>query len=676
MKSFKLFAIALFSCFALACSEKISDSVQMKASEMSFGAEGGKTTLSFNATARWTISCDEAWISFDSKDGTAGDMNVMMSVTPNDGFEDRQADVVISVGTSSNVIKVKQDGLSEFTVQIPYTLDAEAQMITIDIKSNVEYRYEISEDAKDWISIPELKSIPTESQLSFAISANSDLVARTGKILVIADNSAYCLLVKQYGVAIEMLSATVAYLANSMYIYDNAYTSVKEYYIYLKGEKQDIALAINSNPESTQDPFSALPEGVYYIDAGANHLKETFSIKQNNEPLYTTIIQNGEELDVIDGEITVNRDGENYTIFAVLIDKTGKQHNFLYSGKIGQIEDKTLGANVSEALYKGQYDTYFASKANSWFLRVYTSKALNESDPYYSFLSTEFFGPAGDVDKTQFPTGTFTFAEPQMIEDSPYANGKMNAQPGTFVMDGYDPNGNTCQVTGGTITITKKDDGSYTVDYDLKVKHIVVVTDPETYEEISRTEKEFAYKATFEKLIFSVTQGSFSQPAPDQDHEFKSVMGNSYSALWLGSNLFGIENTNTFILSFGLVDSAIYNVQLCLNLAGEWQYVKNFRNRFCNTPLPNAVCDFSKVGKANAVYPVLFNGSKYSWIKNSYTGTVLEPSSGSVEVTASGVKFDIDATDGQSTYHFTGIIPSTLQLAQDWSTKAKSFTLP
>ena len=220
MKKLALIATAVMTMAAVGCQETLQESLEMTSSEKSVAVEGETSPLSFTASSAWTIASDADWVTFDRTEGEAGDVTVEMTVTANDGYESRTAKVTITMGAKSNVITITQAGRAEFAIETVYNISAEAQTIEFAIESNIDYTYEIGEDAQGWIEAAvDSKAAPVESTLVFNVDENT-LTPREGRIYVEAGESIYCLIVAQRGAGDEMTTATALYLGNTMFIYD------------------------------------------------------------------------------------------------------------------------------------------------------------------------------------------------------------------------------------------------------------------------------------------------------------------------------------------------------------------------------------------------------------------------------------------------------------------------
>lgn len=669
MKKIFLSAIAVLSMVAVACTpEETQESLEVTSSEMTVEVSGTESPISFTTTSAWTIECDEDWVSFDKTEGEAGDVTVVMTVEANTEYESRTATVTISMGGKKSAIEITQAGIAEFAIETVYDIDYTAQTIEFTITSNIEYTCEISEDAAGWISSVDSKAAPVESSLLFNVSENDGLDSRTGKIYVTAGENIYCLTVNQAPNFEVMTSATAIYLGNTMKIYDfntYAYTTFDEYYIELSSE-EGVTVGLAINTAKPEDPLAGIPAGTYAIDATGTHAENTFSIKplDGSEKLYTTVIRNGAESEILDGEISVETDGTSYTIIAMLQEDTGIS-SFSFQGAIDEIADNSFGAMQYSCSWKNTYDTYFASKNNIWSISLCVNKAPDADTPYVQFMTFSLVGEAGDITGEELPVGTFTLAEPETLTNTGYSSGTLNAQTGTFYdFTANDADQNKCELLdGATITVEKNDDGTY--DFTLKgsFRHYSVEYD-ENYNEIITELGEFDYNATYSNIAVSIDVTTASKPTPDEDHEFTSMGFNpSYSGMYYGNN-YDVENTHTFVINLPYVDNT-YTVNLCLNIEGEWTFEANVAGRYCNTPLPEAVCTYAATSDVTANSLV---GNTSSYITNGYTGTKMYICGGSVKITDSEITFDVQAkanTENAQVYNFTGTVATTLYYIRD-----------
>ena len=661
MKKLALIATAVMTMMAVGCQETLQESLEMTSSEKSVAVEGETSPLSFTASSAWTIASDADWVTFDRTEGEAGDVTVEMTVAANDGYESRTAKVTITMGAKSNVITITQAGRAEFAIETVYNISAEAQTIDFAIESNIEYTYEISEDAQSWIKIvPESKAAPASSTLSFSVDENI-LTPREGKIFVEAGENIYSLVVKQRGAGDEMTTATATYLGNTMFIYDYssyAYTSFHEYVIALtsKDGNSEVYLAINVAEQD--DYLTAIPVGEYVVDATGAHTENTFSIKplDRTERYYTTIKKNGVETEVVDGVISISNTDGTYLITATLYDATGTSYSYIYSGEIDTIVDESFGAMFYSMSFNNTYDTYYSTKSNQWYIALSVSSAPSADVPYLQYITFTINGPTGEIsDPENIPEGTYTYAEVTYI-DSEYPNGITDAKPNTFYLEyANDVDQNECTWgEGSEIIITKNEDGTYNIEF----------TNTKVTSSVSGT---FDYNVTFKNLaIGTVDRGS--EPKPDGDTEFTSFF--NASGLWY-ANRFN-ESGNAFVLSLNLID---YVVELSLNANATYEFNNSPRPGYSTNPIPYATYTYSETASAdNLILPAMYvmsDGSigLYATITNNYTGSKFVITGGTLTIDAGTFIFDLTASNGTDTYQYTGTVSGSVQYLRDYSTR-------
>jgi len=72
-------------------------------------AAGGTVTVPFSATVAWTVSTNSSsWCSITPASGSAGSVQITLTVAKNDSFNDREATVVIVAGGVKRIITLKQ----------------------------------------------------------------------------------------------------------------------------------------------------------------------------------------------------------------------------------------------------------------------------------------------------------------------------------------------------------------------------------------------------------------------------------------------------------------------------------------------------------------------------------------------------------------------------------------
>ena len=153
-------------------------------------AAGGPLTIAVTSNVDYQTSISESWVS-----GTGANL----TIEANETFEARTATVTYSYGDISKKVTIKQAG-QEKEVDIlenggssAYTVPAAGETIEIIVRSNVEYKVDVSED---WISQVVTRAV-REDHLNFTVKANESEEARSATISVSYNELAFAVKVNQ-----------------------------------------------------------------------------------------------------------------------------------------------------------------------------------------------------------------------------------------------------------------------------------------------------------------------------------------------------------------------------------------------------------------------------------------------------------------------------------------------
>lgn len=703
MKTFKLMIAAAVALFAVVgCSKDTTeDALTMGTTEISVPAAGSTQPLTFTANTSWTVSSDQDWVTFDRMSGDAGEATVNMTVEANPDYENRTATVTIKAGTKTTLFKVVQKMLETFSAEFVYEIGPEEQTIEFTMESNKEYEFLIGEECESWIRpAASSKAAPEPSVAKFAVSANTSVAPREGRIVAKVGDVAYALIVKQNADFEYMTAAVATCYGRTMKIYDSAsqsYLKYDEYGIELTNE-DGVKVVLAVNVEQSNDYLSGLPVGTYTVDASAAHAPGTFSIKtlDSSETVYTTIFEGETETVVEDGEISIQKEGSVYTILASLVDSRENVMRYSFIGEIPTIEDKTMGAYLSSVASKGVYNTYYTSKANWWSFNLYISKGISDvADAFPAvYISFDIYSDSAD----EFPTGTFVYRVGEKSADIDFNNGKWTYKVGEAAIDPdygqsfYDDNNDdqkSCKAKdGGTVTISKNADGTYKFDFDVDLVHEIGEYDDDYNWVVTDTE-EYTYNGTIDNVKAPAEiDRDYLKPVDDGDF----VLSLSTSAMtgfyWGGKTEFdALSPSYTFPENNSLITCSIANGidmqhAIAFNVcAPGWVFEKNYANRFCNTPLPDGTYNFSYTPADTSVVPLLMNGAtSYNIFTNGYTGTTFFVSGGSLTVNGMHIDLNLEASpfktvdgkrvvDTENAVAITGGFDYTVSFFQDYSTR-------
>lgn len=161
--------------------------VEISSSNPVLVQQGGDATVTFTTNVAWTASVSEgsrsvAWCSVSPTSGQAGTVNLTVTTTPNDTYDERNATVTITAGTAKKTFSVTQKQKDALTVTSnKVELSNEGGNFSIEAQANVSVSYEIEEAAKSWISTSESRGLTTTT-LNFTAQANESTERRQGTI--------------------------------------------------------------------------------------------------------------------------------------------------------------------------------------------------------------------------------------------------------------------------------------------------------------------------------------------------------------------------------------------------------------------------------------------------------------------------------------------------------------
>ena len=178
---------------------------------LSFSNAKGEQSISFSTNEDWTLSVASTtsgatWCTASVTNGSKGNASVKFSVTENTDYDDRSVSVTIKSGTASKTFTISQKSADALLVTTnKYEVSQEGGTIDIEVKANIEYKMEISETAKDWISDSSGRGLISYKH-SLNIAMNEEKEKREGEIYFKSGEKADTVKVYQMGGPIILLS--------------------------------------------------------------------------------------------------------------------------------------------------------------------------------------------------------------------------------------------------------------------------------------------------------------------------------------------------------------------------------------------------------------------------------------------------------------------------------------
>lgn len=177
---------ALFVCLAsmvMACQELSQDNgkitIEEAALTQQFITEGGVAEVKFTATSDWNVqqynTNHYSWASITPTSGGPGENTVYVTVLKNETNDHRDFSFLIKTGADSKEVKVFQKQKDALTVtDNKFEFDAFGGQFEIEVIANIDYEYEISENATDWITPVATKGLES-TKVIFNVAMNKNI---------------------------------------------------------------------------------------------------------------------------------------------------------------------------------------------------------------------------------------------------------------------------------------------------------------------------------------------------------------------------------------------------------------------------------------------------------------------------------------------------------------------
>ena len=267
-------------------------------------SEGGDAKITFTAAAAWTASVistkADSWVDVNPKSGDPGPAEIKITTTPNDTYVERNATIQIKCGTETKDIVLTQKQVDNITVTTDKVeLGAEGGTFTIELKSNIDFSYEIK---GDWIKYVSTKAY-SDKTLTFSAEANDGVQKREGSVTVKGGEFSETVKVYQSGEEPTLIITQSEY--------------------NLEADGGSIAVEVSSNvavtmtiPENvswiTENKTKSVSTSTFHLDVAANETYEARSAE----------ITFSNEESGLSEKITVNQKGKTFVhVTNVTLDK-------------------------------------------------------------------------------------------------------------------------------------------------------------------------------------------------------------------------------------------------------------------------------------------------------------------------------------------------------------------
>ena len=603
----------------------------------------------FTANTAWTATCSESFFSLNRTSGNDGTIALVLSVQENTADAARTGTVTIKAGDATQVITVNQEPVGETSEEQSMSVNFLAQTIKVATSAKATK----AESNQEWAQLAEIQ----DDGVVFNVAENRTGAQRSAFLSVMLGKHTIKVTLRQEPESGTLSSPKVSYLGHKAHIYDseNGYSTFGQYQLAFNSEYGKVNLVVNTNPAG--DP-TTVPTGLYTVDASGSYADKTFTVSGDNRTCFSI---DGTDYAVIDGEISIQTEGDGYKVKATLQDAAENIHVYTYTGSLGTVAKDDMATVVDGKPTYSNYYTYFAGNNYIWSITLLYSAAPSANAEYVSWVTFKVVKPAGEG--TEFPTGTFSY---KAIDVYSAATGYVETTVGTFDLSGNTLEQNGFRVNSGALIISKKDD-KYTFSLRSNLTTYTYYNEQGEYVGTPTDLKTFDWNPNTTFSIPEAQEGMMATPDADAVTFIKGPTPNAYVGYWY-SDIYG-EGWNTFAFGWnGAIDGA-YSAFITVNSDQAYVYEKNaMNNRFCDKPIPAATYTFSNTAAANTILP-----TSRCYITNTYTGTKYRINGGSITIGSDKITFNNvtgKATDGR-VCTFSGSFATSCSYLQDYSDHTK-----
>lgn len=204
---------------------------------MDFDYSASEKMLAFSSNVPWTIKVADTrdgsqWCTVTPTNGIAGTSTVIVKVSDNSSYDDRNAVITLTAGSVTRSVFVNQKQrqalmLTSNRFEVPVV----GGTINLEVKTNVDYRVEIADDSKGWIHLSSTRSLSSHI-VSLTIDQSNEYEKREGHVIIRGNGIEETATIYQAGEGILTLSKNL---------------------FEISCEKQELTIDVSSNFEYAVD---------------------------------------------------------------------------------------------------------------------------------------------------------------------------------------------------------------------------------------------------------------------------------------------------------------------------------------------------------------------------------------------------------------------------------------
>ncbi len=169
--------------------------------EFIIGSEGGELKIPISANIQYSCAVVEGaqeWITIEQAQ-TKGleDYNLVLRIAKNESYDGRVGQVKISGAGKESFITITQKQVDALLIeQTEFSIGSDGGIITIPLRSNIDYNCSLSNDCKSWCSITQTKAL-NDYNIILIVNKNEGYDPRTGTLTISYDNKSTVVTITQ-----------------------------------------------------------------------------------------------------------------------------------------------------------------------------------------------------------------------------------------------------------------------------------------------------------------------------------------------------------------------------------------------------------------------------------------------------------------------------------------------
>lgn len=181
---------------------------------MDFDYSSSEKVLAFSSNVPWTIKVADTrdgsqWCTVTPTNGIAGTSSVIVKVSENTTYDDRNAVITLTAGSVTRSVFVNQKQRQALMLTSDrFEVPVAGGTINMEVKANIEYEVKIADDSKDWIHLSSTRSL-SSSIVSLTIDKSDEYEKREGHVIVKGNGIEETATIYQAGEGILTLSKSL-----------------------------------------------------------------------------------------------------------------------------------------------------------------------------------------------------------------------------------------------------------------------------------------------------------------------------------------------------------------------------------------------------------------------------------------------------------------------------------